>query len=290
MMVLLPPQKNNGQFNFQCDLCARPIWPHSQKCSHRSGLPIRGVVVYGQQNTHMRRTQKEMAIKFYVLFVHSLSVKHPNEYECEISKCDWIVAVYIPNSVHYRFSYLSFASVFLDVGCISQYLCMCFFCVYVFFAIFSDWKWSEVQWVKCAKCAHARFVCCVVVCLLVEMSSRSLQCHFIRERSKFEMANKMMMSCLMMHSHAANVRTNKCAGARARIISHNSSSLYFCGPWLVYFYWQWIVKWWYSPRRRRQSCRLKSMQGLTQCKAWQMICTINRLWDVHEFVSLLKPE
>lgn len=90
-----------------------------------------------------------------------------------------------------------------------------FFCVYIFFAIFSDWKWSEVQWVKCAKCAHARFVCCVVVCLLVEMSSRSLQCHFIRERSKFEMANKMMMSCLMMHSHAANVRTNKCAGARA---------------------------------------------------------------------------
>lgn len=197
--------------------------------------------------------------------------------------------------VHSKFGTLQiFISLFCQ--CVSRHwvylsisLCVCFF-VFIYFSLFSLTE-SEVKFSEW-NARNARTLDSSAVWLCVYW----LRClHVHCNATSFEKGpnSKWLIKwwcrvwwCILMQQMYEQIS----AQARARIISHNSSSLYFCGPWLVYFYWQWIVKWWYSPRRRRKSCRLESMQGLTQCKAWQMICTINRLWDVHEFVSLLKPE
>lgn len=112
---------------------------------------------------------KEIAIKFYVLFVHSLSVAS-----------EWLFAIKrirMRNAIEstrctFQIRYITDFHIALTL---KVFVCVCVF-------LFSLIE-SEVQ------CASDRII-------LVEMSFAFIAMPlFIWERSTFEMANKMMMSC-----------------------------------------------------------------------------------------------
>lgn len=98
--------------------------------------------MYGQQNTH-ETDPKEMAIKFYVLFVHSLSVKHPNVANTnaiESSRCTFQIR-YITD-----FHISLFFSVFVSRHWTYLLISLCvfvFLCISLFSLIESEVKFSE---------------------------------------------------------------------------------------------------------------------------------------------------
>lgn len=152
-----------------------------------------------------RDKPKEMAIKFYVLFAHSLSVASDG---CCHQKNTNTNAKYDSNrhGAHSKFGTLQiFISLFLLILCVC--VCVCFY-----------FLWLKVKFSTRALALYVGYD----VFTFVAMPLHS------EERSKFETANKMMMSCWWcIHTSAHKRISILWAVSRLLLLTMNCKTMVF---------------------------------------------------------------